>query len=150
MSPKNDQKLWSLEGIAEALDEVDGELGIAVKYGWVCLGVAYPPANRALCPASDMPDVRTAPRPVELWATITVDEKEVRDFLRADAEQHLQPGTRFEIRKQYPNNFGRTHGMAWYRNAAMDKREDWGRVPMQPEAAAGYFLVGEFTTPPAS
>lgn len=150
--PKDDPKLWTLEGIEAALDEACGEMGIQVTYGWVRIGQVYQRHRaRTLDTQSDIPDVRQRPGVVELWATITVDENDLRQFLIADAADHLKPGQRFEIRRKVPQNMGRTHGMAWYRNDAMDKRETWGRVPIKPEHApqGGYYLVGEYTTPSA-
>jgi hypothetical protein len=46
-----------------------------------------------------------------------------------------------EIRKQFPTNYGRSHGMAWYRNKAMDQRKTWGNLPNVPMLApgGGYF-----------
>lgn len=146
--PKNDPKLWTVDGIAAELDETIGEMGIAVNYGFVRIGCAYRP-SRETYPIDSLRDVRETTDKVELWATIAVDEAEVRAFLMADAEQCLEPGTRYQIRKKIPEFYGRTHGMAWYRNAAMDKAETWGRVPPKPEftAEGGYYLLGEYTTP---
>jgi len=95
----------------------------------------------------NMKDLRENPGVVELWATITVDPDDVISYLKADAALHLKPSQRFEVRRKIPDNFGRTHGMAWYRNDAMEKRESWGRVPSKPEYVNGYYLVGEFVTP---
>lgn len=146
--PKNNPKLWSVDGIADALDETIGEMGIAVDYGFVCIGCVYHRPSRETSPAERLRNARESDK-VELWATIAVNEDEVRAFLMADAEQCLEPGTRYQIRKKIPEFYGRTHGMAWYRNAAMDKAETWGRVPPKPEftAEGGYYLLGEYTTP---
>lgn len=140
--PKDNPSLWT-PGIA--LDEAIGEMGIAYRYGAVLLGTVYRSA-RLSDPSERLRDVRET-GPLELWGAISVDEHEVREFLHADAEQSLKPGQRYELRRKIPDNYGRSHGMAWYRNAAMDKRDEWGRVPIKPELAGGYYLVGEFTTP---
>jgi hypothetical protein len=145
VSPQNDPKLWTLEGIADALDETSGEMGIAVAYGYVCLGSVYQPSREA--GPFPLKDVRESGDFVELWGTITVNEVDVRVYLIADAARTLKPGQRFEVRKMIPSNYGRTFGMAWYRNDAMDKRESWGRQPLTPETGGGYYLVGEYVTP---
>lgn len=148
---KNDPALWTVAGIEAALDEACGEMGNAVNYGWVRLGIVYRP-KREVSPLETIREVRGEDGDsdfVELWATIAVDEADVREFLIADAGRSLKPRSRFELRRKIPENYGRTHGMAWYRNDAMDKAETWGNVPATPSyaAAGGYYLVGEYTTP---
>jgi len=102
--------------------------GNAVNYGWTCI--------------ARIGDT-------ELWGDVTVDEEDLLKYLLADAAAALKPGTRFEIRKRYPTMYGRSHGMAWYREAEMDARETWGVVPAKPTAnpERGYMLVGEYVTP---
>jgi hypothetical protein len=143
---KNDPALWSTKGIEDALDETIDEMGIAVDYGYICLGTIYPRTDRRLDSSMAMPSF---PRKevVELWGTLSVDEGKVQEFLHADAAVHLAPGTRYQLRKRTPTRFGRSHGMAWYRNAAMDKQETWGHVSKEPTLINGVYLVGEFTTP---
>jgi len=145
--PKNDPKLHGIEGIMEALDEADGEMGIAVDYGWTCLGSIYRPASREIDPSEIMPTARERPDFVELWGTISLNERDLIEYLHADAARHLPPNTRYEIRKRVPGNFGRSRGMAWYRNKAMDKRERWDFLPEFAQDRQGHCLIGEFTTP---
>lgn len=138
----NDPRLWKQEGIEAALDEVIDEKGASIEWGWVCLGATVR-RRRLLDPQSDMPKVPSKSY-LELNGIVTVTLDEVRDFLLEDARATLDLGTRFELR-QVSNNFGRTHGMAWYSNAAMQREEPWGRVPKVPEQRIGYLLVGQFT-----
>jgi hypothetical protein len=146
--PKNDPALHTVEGIMEALDEADGEMGIAVEYGWALLGSIYRPVSREVDPSQFMTPVRPGQDFVELWGTISLNERDLIEYLHADAERHLQPDTRYEIRRRIPANYGRSHGMAWYRNKAMDKREKWGFRPEFEQDRPGYRFIGEFTTPP--
>ncbi len=91
-----------------------------------------------------------------VWAVLEVDEAELASFLRAQAHQNLPPGTRYEIRKGIPSNFGGTKQMAWYRNASMAGISDWtdgapgnesGPVEAVHVPEGGYYRVGRYTTP---
>lgn len=148
--PKNDPKLHTLAGIEDMLDEMIGEMGVAVEWGRVCLGAVPPksPKSRELSSMGSIPDIREEHGGLRLEATVTVDERAIRRFLIADARYHLKPGQRFELRRR-TTNYGTTHGMCWYRNDAMDNQKTWGRVPKEPEhvPAGGYHLVGEYTVP---
>lgn len=144
--PRNDPKLHTLEGLAEALDEANGEMGAAIEWGWVNLGTVYLPTDCQADPSNCLKPIKAGDNRVELWGALTLDVRQVEAFLRADAMQHLPPNTRYELRRS-TLNYGRTHGMCWYRNDAMVNREEWGRVPSKPEQRSGYLLVGEFTTP---
>lgn len=105
---------------------------------------------------------------VELWANVEIKDEDVATFLRADAEAHLPPNTRYEIRKAAPSDgtsFGKPcahaqrevgrHKMAWYRceqdwsRNCTDKIENFGQGPFGPQPN-GYVLVGQFTTPAQS
>jgi len=79
----------------------------------------------------------------KLWGSLRLDENLVQDYLIADATRALKPGQRFELRKAYPTNYGRTFGMAWYHNDAMDKAERWGTSLSSPRSYPGYFLLGQ-------
>lgn len=84
-----------------------------------------------------------------IYYTVRADEKDVRKTLHGDALKKLPPGTRYEIRRRLSSHYGRSHGMAWLRDEAMDAVEPWGRVPIKPEyqELEGYYLVGQYVTP---
>jgi hypothetical protein len=136
----------SVAAIEAVLEETIGEKGIAVDYGWTLLGSIYV-GGREVDANEPLPRLNDKPEYVELWATITLDEKDLIGYLRADAERNLKPGQRFEIRQRIPTRYGRSKGMAWYHNDAMDKLEVWDRVPAAPLLARGCYLVGEYTVP---
>lgn len=74
--------------------------------------------------------------------TIHTDEVEVRKALEASANQVLHPGKRYEIRKELPMNFGKTHGMVWISVAWMDEINPW-ESPEEPLYVAdiGVYLI---------
>jgi hypothetical protein len=136
--------LHTIEGIEEVLEEGFGEKGAAVEYGYVRIA-----SVRRYRPRRDVDSSEELPRVsddlIEVWGVLAVNDDDLKRYLIVDAENTLEPGQRFEIRKQIPHNYGRTHGMAWYRNDAMDKREAWGFAPHLPLRKDGYYLVGEYT-----
>ncbi len=145
--PKNDPKLWTEEGIGDAIDEATGEMGVVIEWGWICLGTVYHKPDRRLTALLPVGGLKKTDHRVELWGTVTVNEAAVRGFLHADAAAVLEPGARYELRRKYPTNYGRTHGMCWYRNVALDTRKPWGLLLREPMQKEGYLLVGEYTTP---
>jgi len=64
--------------------------------------------------------------------TVQCREEEVIQELVAHANKHLPPGTRYEIRKHLPENYGRTHTISWYACETMDDIEPWVS-PNRPE-----------------
>jgi hypothetical protein len=105
----------------------------------------------------------------ELFAHVEIADDEVVRFLRADAEWHLPPSTRYEIRKALPittpsYQYGRLSDeqahrdiglckMAWYRNdrddgsGRTDDITNWGAAPVAPDENVGYIQMGQFVTP---
>ena len=100
------------------------------------------------------------------WGAITLGKKKNGDLivedrkrpddlveqLHAHAAKKLPPNTRYEIRQAYASNYGRTHGMEWYRTPAMDGVPEWGQGNTDdnrpvPTEEGGYFLVGQYVTP---
>lgn len=72
--------------------------------------------------------------------------EKVKAYLHNDAREVLWPGARYEVRAMIPLNFGRTKGMAWYRNAKMDRGtlEEW--LSEAPGLRDGYMLVERCVT----
>ena len=108
------------------LASVADEQGVAVEYGW-----------RAIAEVGDE----------KLWGTVTVDEGDVLAFLHTSAKRHLAPGTRYEIRRRVPGQYGRSFGLAWFHDPKWPKDGPWGTKPAGYEPEMGYFLVGEFVVP---
>lgn len=80
--------------------------------------------------------------------TTTVNRDDVIRCLRADAEDRLPLGTRYEIREKMPQNYGRTFGMAWLRDNDMDEVASWGEGDFPRTIGDHYYMViGQFTTP---
>lgn len=84
--------------------------------------------------------------------TINVDPIEVARALHEDAAKTLPANMRYELRAKVPTNYGRSKGMSWYRNDAMDATETWGDCPATPRYIEdqGCRLVGQFVTPAAA
>src|SRR5262245_52407483 len=84
------------------------------RWGHILLGLVYRP-RRSISPSELVPRLQDLSKSkfetVELWADVSVDQDWLRAFLRADAERALKPGQRFVLRRKYPYNYGRTHGM---------------------------------------
>lgn len=101
------------------------QIGGPIEWGWVTFG-----ATRAV------------------GYTVNVDIEEVKQCLRADAAITLPAGAHYELRRMYPMNYGRTHGMIWYSDPSFAERETWGEVPLgKGKQCNGYILIGEFTVP---
>lgn len=60
-----------------------------------------------------------------------------------DARESLPPHTPFEIRRKLPNDYGTSHGVAWYYAPSM--RSDTPK-PLGFITAGGYFNHGRFMT----
>lgn len=135
--------------IAELLPD-SNEMGFAVEYGLKLLGTVYV-NKRAVDAATPLPSADDECNDIELWGTLTLDEGQLKEFLRADAAKHLKPGTRFQLRQKLPHNYGRSKGMAWYSCDGFGERDTWGHVPLHPEydRDTGVYLVGEYVTPSA-
>lgn len=98
--------------------------GAAIKWGWHDRTEDF--------------DGRDYPLPEGGIAAVKVE-------LIAHAAEILEPGTKFELRRMIPCNYGLGHGMAWV--------EGWltpGVTESTPPAnlsGAGYQFEGRFTTP---
>lgn len=64
-------------------------------------------------------------------------------LLAEDAKASLPPGTPFQIRRKLPENYGLSHGLAWYYAPYLrtSKPEKLGFI-----AAGGYYNHGRFIT----
>ena len=78
------------------------------------------------------------------WIDLDFDEADVIAALHAAARERLPPGTRYELRKKTPSNYGRTKGIAWYRHVLMDREPTWDAVPPTFINEGGYYLMGRF------
>ncbi len=85
----------------------------------------------------------------ECGFTTSVKREDVIKCLKADAEDRLPLGTRYEIREKASQNYGRTFGMAWIREDDMDGIASWGEgyFPRNINDECSYRVVGRFTTP---
>lgn len=63
------------------------------------------------------------------------------------ANCELPAGTRFEIRRTLPEDYGRRHEMAWYSSSPMQEREEFEIGDIDPpvyDPALGLYLHGKY------
>lgn len=121
-------------GTVERTKHQDGtvtlQFGRAVRWGWQRIGMGGA---------------------VDLWGHLDLEIAQIKAFLHADAADALNPGERYELREQLPQQYGQARGMAWFRDPGMDAEHEWevGDLPKPVyQDEKGIILHGRYVAPP--